>query len=86
MINVEAKAGLRSNIIIQDLDIYCLRDYHLSNATSTTKMQIWETITKKFCTKKSRLKKIKPVNSKFFTLPYFDKAIKPNYQEKKKKY
>ena len=30
-VNVEAKAGLKSNIIVQDLDICCSRGYHLSN-------------------------------------------------------
>ena len=36
--------------------------------------------------KKSRPKEITPTNSKFFTLPRFDEAVKFNYQKKKKKY
>ena len=38
-LNAEAKTGLRSSTMVQDLDICCPRNHHFSNSTAS-KMQI----------------------------------------------
>ena len=34
-VNVEAKTGLRSSAMVQDSDIYCLKDHRPSNSTAS---------------------------------------------------
>ena len=65
----------------QNSDIYYSKDYYSSNAISVAKMQIQKTIVKE-----SRPKEIKLADGKSSALSCFDKTVKPNYQEKKKKY
>ena len=46
-VNAEAKAGLKSTIMVQDLDIYCFQGYCLSNNIAL-KVQIQGIIAKNF--------------------------------------
>ena len=69
--------------MVQELDIYYLKDYYLFNTIFITKMQIQKITTKKFYIKKFRPKKVKLANNKIFVLLYFDKAVKPHYKKKK---
>ena len=85
MINVEAKAGLKSNIMIQDVDFCYSRHYRLSQNTCA-KMQTQDLIAKESILEKSRPKKAKPTNDKSFALSRSNKAIKLNCQAKKKEY
>ena len=66
-------------------DSCCPRDHCPSQKTSA-KVQTQGLTVKKSKLEESRPKKAKPANSKPFTLSYSNKAIKPNYQEKKKEY
>lgn len=59
VVNVEAKAALKSSIIIQNSDIYWFEDYRLSNNTAL-KMQIQATTTKN----SSHSEKLKTKDSK----------------------
>ena len=36
-VNIKAKTGLRSNIIVQNFDIYYLKNYYLFNNTASKK-------------------------------------------------
>ena len=83
MVNIKAKAGLKSSIIIQNLDIHYFRSHFFSNTTFVIKIQIQKTIIKKSYIKKFGPKKTKLADSKTFTLSCFNKAIKPNCQKKK---
>lgn len=58
-INKKAKADLKSNIMIRDLDIYCPKDHRPSNNTSA-KVLTQETIAKDPCPKELKAKKTKP--------------------------
>lgn len=59
-VNAEVKADLKSSIIVQNLDIYCLRSYHPSNSTSTTSKVLTQgTTAKESYSKDSRPKKKK---------------------------
>ena len=59
IVNVEAKAGLRSTIIIQDSDIHCFQDYHSSN-NITSKMQTLRITAKNsFYPKEPKIKDLK---------------------------
>ena len=84
-VNAEAKMGLRSSTIIQDLDIHCPQDYRLSHNTSL-KVQIQGTTAKKPRIKESRLRKAKLTNGKTFTSPYSDESAKPNCKKKKREW
>lgn len=54
-VNIKAKANLRSNIIVQNLDICYSRDHCLSNNT-TLKVKTKETNIKEFCSKNAKTK------------------------------
>lgn len=79
-VNVKAKAGLISNIIVYVSDIYCPRSHCFSN-NITSKVQ-----TQKTTIKDSRLKKITAKNSEP-ALPYTNMAesLKQSRKNKKKK-
>lgn len=66
-VNIEAKTGLKSNIMVRDLDIYCLRGYRLFNNTAA-KVQIQKTTVMDSCLKKANAKNLKPI------LPYTNVA------------
>ena len=79
-INMEAKAGLRSSIMVRDLDICCLRGYRSSN-NITSKMQTQRTTAKNSHPEESKVKEARLTLSQA-------KASKPFEQirkEKKKK-
>ena len=62
-INIKAKIGLKSNIIVWDLDVYCPRGYHLSHNTSL-KIQTQSSNNKDFsCSEELKLKYLKPILS-----------------------
>ena len=82
---MEAKVGLRSSIIIWDLNARYPKGHCLSHNTSL-KVQIQETTAKESRTKESRPKEIKQANGKTPALPRSDEPAKLNCQEKKKKY
>ena len=77
-INAEANVGLRSTIIVQDLDINCLEDHCPSNNIAS-KMQTQETTTKDF----SRLEEPKTKDPKLLLL--YDNLAKPAKKEDKQK-
>ena len=74
-VNAEVKAGLRSSIIVHDLDICCPKGY-CSFINITAKVQTQETIFKDFCSKKAKTKDLKPTSSCI-------NAAEPLEQEKK---
>ena len=84
-INAEAKASLKSNIMVRNTDSHCPKDHHPSQNTFA-KIQIQGLTAKESKPKESRPKKAKAANGKSSTLPRFDEAVKPNCQEKKKEY
>ena len=85
MINTKAKIGLRSNIMIWDMDFHCSKSYYLPQNTSI-KLQTQNLNIKKSKSKKSKPKKKKPINNKFFASSRFNEVIQPNHQKKKKEY
>ena len=59
-VNIEAKIGLRFNIMVENLNTYCSRDHRLSHNTSS-KMQNQDFNNKNsFCSKKPKPKNSKP--------------------------
>ena len=84
-INAEAKASLRLNIMVWDVDFRYSRSYFLSQNTFTKiQTQVWTA--KKSKPKESRLKDLKLANEKNSTLPRIDEPGKISYQDKKKEY
>ena len=86
-INVKAKASLRSNIIVWDLDAHCPRGHRLSY-TILVKVQTQRFIAKEFKPKESKPKNSKSTKSKTFASPY-SKLIelgKTSHIDKKKEY
>ena len=75
-VNAESKAGLRSSIIVRDLDIRCLRGHRSSNSTAS-KVQTQGTTTKDSHLEEPKVKKIKPT-------PFRAEASKPSEQARKK--
>ena len=61
-VNAEAKAGLRSSIIIWDLDIHYPRGYWPSNSI-TLKVQSQGTTTKESNPEESKLKELKSIEN-----------------------
>ena len=57
-INEKAKTGLKSNIIVKNLDIRCLKGYHFSNNT-VAKIQTQRTAIKDSYPKKAKGKENK---------------------------
>ena len=83
--NVEAKASLKSSIMVQDADSRCPKGYCPSQNTFA-KVQTEDLTTKESKLKESRPKEAKPTNGKSSTLFRSNEAIKSNCQEKKKEY
>ena len=85
IINVEAKAGLRSSIMIRDADSRCPRGHYPSQNTFF-KVQTQGSIAKKSKPKEFRLKDSKPANGKTPAPPHINEPGKTSRQDKKKKY
>ena len=79
------KIGLKSYIIVQNMDSCCPRGHRLFQNTFV-KLQTSGLIVSKSKFKEFRSKKKKPINSKFSSPFRFDEAVKPYCQKKKKKY
>ena len=62
-VNIEAKVGLRSSIIVWDSDIYCLKDHRFSNST-TSKVQTQKTTAKESKPEESKPKELKLAKGK----------------------
>ena len=84
-VNAEAKAGLRSNIMVRDADFRCPRGYCPSQNTFT-KVQTQGSTVKKSKPEKSRPKDLKPANGKTPAPPRINEPRKTSYQDKKKEY
>ena len=74
-VNTEAKAGLRSSIMVQDLDIRCPRDHCPSNSTAS-KVQIQGITVKESKSEEFRPKELKSTKNKKSAPPHF-KFTKP---------
>lgn len=85
VVNVEAKAGLRSSIMVRHSDIRCLRGKRLSNNTFS-KVQNQETTIKETCAEESKPKEAKSNNSKTPIPPRSNEPIKPNRKKKKREW
>ena len=84
-INAEAKAGLRSSIMVRNADSCCPRSHRPSQNTST-KVQTQSSTVKESKLKESRPKDSKPANKKTPTLPRTNEPGKISHQDKKKEY
>ena len=84
-VNVEAKASLRSSIMVRDVDSRCLRGHRLSQNTST-KVQTQGSTAKKCKPKESRPKDLKLANGKTPAPPCINEPEKISRQDKKKEY
>ena len=76
-INAKTKASLKSNIMIQNSDICCPRDYYLFNNISI-KVQTHRITIKDPSSKKHKTKKIKPAYIDAIELIAQDKKDKKN--------
>ena len=85
MVNAEAKAGLKSSIMVWNVDSCYPRD-HCPSQNTSAKVQTQGLTAKKSKPKESRPKKAKLANGKSSILPRSNKAVKPNCQKKEKKY
>ena len=85
MVNADAKAGLRSSIIVQDTNSRCPKNHCLSQNTSA-KVQTQGSTVKKSKPEEFKPKDSKPVNGKTPALPRTNKPGKTSHQNKKKKY
>ena len=85
VVNAEAKASLRSSIMVWDADSRCPRDHRLSQNTST-KVQTQGLTTKESKPKESRPKDSKPVNGKTPAPPRIYEPRKTSRENKKKEY
>ena len=74
-VNAEAKAGLRSSIMVRDSDIRCPKGHRLSNSTAA-KVQTQET--KDFHPEEPKVKEVRPTPSRA-------KASEPSEQARKEK-
>ena len=77
-VNAEAKTGLRSSVMVQDLDIRCPRGHHPPNSTAS-KMQTQKTIAKNSYQEKPKVKEVKPILSRAA------EASEPSKQARKEK-
>ena len=85
VVNAEFKRGLKSSIMIWDVDSRCPKS-HCSSQNTSAKVQIQGLTTKKFKPEESRTKDLKPVNEKTPAPPRINKSEKTFHQDKKKKY
>ena len=86
-VNAKAKAALKSNAMVQDLDVYSPRHHHFSLAT-LAKVQTQRFHIQKSKLKQSRPKESKAIKGKISALPHFEftKPGKTSHIYKKKKY
>ena len=84
-VNAEAKAGLRSSIMIRNTDSRCFKSNRPSQNTST-KVQTQGLTAKKSKLKESRRKNLKLANEKTPIPPRTNKPGKTSCQDKKKEY
>ena len=84
-VNAEAKAGLRSSIMVWDADSRCPRDHRPSQNTST-KVQTQGSTAKESKPKESKPKDLKLANGKTPAPPRTNKPKKTSCQNKKKEY
>ena len=85
-VNTEAKAGLKSSIMVQDLDIRCLRNYRIFNS-SASKVQTQETIAKNSSSpKKPKTKETKSVRTDVAEPLEQDKKDKKDRWNKKRRF
>ena len=84
-VNAEAKAGLRSSIMVRDADSRCPRGHRPSQNTST-KVQTQGLTAKESKPKESRPKESKPADGKTPAPPRTDEPGKTSRQNKKKEY
>ena len=82
-VNAEAKTGLRSSTMVQDLDICCPQGHRLSY-NIFLKVLIQGTTTKEPRTKEFRPKKTKLTNGKTPAPPRSNEPTKPNCKKKKR--
>ena len=84
-VNAEAKAGLRSSIMVWDADSRYPRGYCPSQNTST-KVKTQSSAVKESKSEESKPKDSKPADRKTLAPPRTDEPGKTFYQDKKKKY
>ena len=84
-VNAEAKAGLRSSIMVRDANSHCPRSHRPSYNTST-KVQTQGSTVKESKPEKSRPKKSKLPNGKTPAPPHTNEPRKTSRQDKKKEY
>ena len=84
-VNAEAKAGLKSSIMIQDLDPRYPRGHRPSHNISS-KVQTQGTTAKKPRTEKSRPKEAKSVNGKISATLRSNEPAKPNCEKKRRQW
>ena len=84
-VNAEAKAGLKSSIMVRDADSRCPRG-HCPSQNTSTKVQTQGLTAKKSKPEESRPKKLKLADGKTSALPRTDEPGKTSHQDKKKKY
>ena len=80
-VNAEAKAGLKSSIMVLDLDINCSKSQRFSNSTAS-KIQTQKTTAKDSHSEELKIKKAKP---NLFWAAKASKSSKQAYKKKKKK-
>ena len=84
-VNAEAKAGLRSSIMVRDVDSRCPRGHRPSQNTST-KVQTQGSTVKESKPEESISKELKPADGKTPAPPRTDESEKTSRQDKKKEY
>ena len=85
MVNTKAKAGLRSSVILQNLDFCYFKDYCLSQ-NIFAKVQTQDSTAKISKLKEFRPKNSKPANRQTSAPTHINKPEKTSCQNKKKKY
>ena len=84
VVNAEAKTGLRSSPMVQDLDIRCLKGHYPSKSTAS-KVQTQGTLAKESRSEESRPKKAKPAKRKAPTSSRTNAAESSEQKKKDKK-
>ena len=84
-VNAEAKAGLKSSIMVRDADSRCPRGHRPSQNTST-KVQTQGSTAKESKPEESRPKELKLANEKTPAPPRTNEPRKTSRQDKKKEY
>ena len=85
MVNAEAKAGLRSSIMVRDADSRCPRGHRPSKTTSA-KVQTQGSTAQESKPEESRLKDLKLADEKTPAPPHTNEPKKSSCQDKKKEY